>query len=359
MANTSIFGWDIGGAHIKLARIRDDGTLQSVMQYPCPLWRGLAELEQALRDSVADNASAKDYHAVTMSGELTDAFANRREGVEKIAALVNNCLPVEHPEDIKFYAGRRGFVNATDVERYALDIASANWYATAQFVATQLERGILIDMGSTTTDIIAFCEGHPIPRAFDDRGRLASAELVYSGLTRTPLMAIADRFEINGQQRPVMAEMFATTADIYRVLGILPEEADMYPSCDGADKDMPSSARRIARMFGCDYDQDLSAWKDVAQVIADTQHAKIATALETVAAPLGGARNTPIIAVGAGHFVITDIVNRLAYQTVASQQLLDPHAQLPELCATKAIECATAVSIAYLAKQHKESDESI
>ena len=46
--NSQIIGWDVGGAHLKAALLGPDGALQQVLQVPCPLWRGLHELELAI-----------------------------------------------------------------------------------------------------------------------------------------------------------------------------------------------------------------------------------------------------------------------------------------------------------------------
>ena len=42
-------GWDIGGAHLKVARCDHNGQLQTVRQYPCALWRGIDELATVLQ----------------------------------------------------------------------------------------------------------------------------------------------------------------------------------------------------------------------------------------------------------------------------------------------------------------------
>ena len=44
----NIVGWDIGGAHLKAALLNAEGEIIQVYQQPCPLWKGLSELEAAL-----------------------------------------------------------------------------------------------------------------------------------------------------------------------------------------------------------------------------------------------------------------------------------------------------------------------
>ena len=47
-----ILGWDIGGANLKAARINTAGAVSAVIQIPCPLWRGLSELAQAMQTAI-------------------------------------------------------------------------------------------------------------------------------------------------------------------------------------------------------------------------------------------------------------------------------------------------------------------
>ena len=49
-----------------------------------------------------------------------------------------------------------------------------------------------------------------------------------------------------------MNEWFATTADVYRLLGELDPAHDQQPAADNGDKDLPATRRRLARMIGRD-----------------------------------------------------------------------------------------------------------
>ena len=64
-----------------------------------------------------------------------------------------------------------------------------------------------------------------------------------------------------------MNELFATSADLYRVLELLPEGADQHPAADGGPKTVEASARRLARMIGADLaDGDPADWRRLAGV---------------------------------------------------------------------------------------------
>ena len=92
-----IVGWDIGGAHLKAVLLDANGNVLNIKQLPCPLWRGLQELDSAIQYMLkAFRVHADEtLHAVTMTGELVDLFANRYEGVMAISSLSAKLLGKE------------------------------------------------------------------------------------------------------------------------------------------------------------------------------------------------------------------------------------------------------------------------
>jgi len=120
--------------------------------------------------------------------------------------------------------------------------------ASAAFTALKAERGVLIDIGSTTTDIIRFGGGRVQYQGYTDGERLRSEELVYTGALRTPIMAVAERVPFAGKWQRLTAEPFATMADAYGLLGRLGERGR--ETQDGAGTAPEDCARRIARMLG-------------------------------------------------------------------------------------------------------------
>src|SRR3954453_7589698 len=80
-------GWDVGGAHVK-ACLLEDGALRDIAQWPCPLWQGMEHLDAAVGQARARWAGAWQAggrHAATMTGEMVDLFADREQGVARIA----------------------------------------------------------------------------------------------------------------------------------------------------------------------------------------------------------------------------------------------------------------------------------
>jgi len=190
MQINTIIGWDIGGAHVK-ATLFNNNQIQQVVQFSCALWQGLDQLTMAIEKvlgalEVSNQPNIK--HAITMTGELADLFQNRKKGVMQIAETLESALMGQ----CQYYhcAANAGFVSQAQLTEYWSAIASANWHASAQLIADEVETGLLIDIGSTTTDIIALDGGQVMHQGSTDAARMRSGELVYTGVVRTPLMAL-------------------------------------------------------------------------------------------------------------------------------------------------------------------------
>src|SRR6202030_2937868 len=103
--------------------------------------------------------------------------------------------------------------------------------------------GLLIDVGSTTTDVIPLSGGRAVPRGVTDAARLQTSELVYTGARRTPVCALV--------HEGVAAELFATTLDVYLTLGAFAEDSST-DTADGRPATRPRAHARLARMRGGD-----------------------------------------------------------------------------------------------------------
>jgi probable H4MPT-linked C1 transfer pathway protein len=305
-----LIGWDVGGAHVK-ASCWQAGQLVEVRQWACPLWQGLEHLDAVLAQAAAAwGPLAQARHAVTMSGEMTDLFEHREDGVQRIAAQLQRHCGAR----LRLYAGAQGWVAPADAAAHWAAIASANWRASAACTAALLQggAGLLVDIGSTTTDLIALADGQVRALALDDAGRLVSGELVYQGVVRTPLCAVAKRLPFAGRSHRVMNEWFATSADVHRLLGTLRPEHDLYPSADNGPKDAAGTCRRLARMIGLDgRDAPLDTWRAAAAAWAAAQLDEIETAAREVLAATGLPGDAPLVTAGCGAFLAEALARRL------------------------------------------------
>jgi (4-(4-[2-(gamma-L-glutamylamino)ethyl]phenoxymethyl)furan-2-yl)methanamine synthase len=335
-----VIGWDIGGAHLKLVRLHCGKVLEA-RQVPYALWQGLDRLTAAV-EQVLDGRPRPDRHAVTMTGELADIFPDRPSGVRAILAAVEARLGA----DIAIYAGDGGLVSAAAAKRTPQRVASANWHATARIVAARIEDGLLVDIGSTTTDIVPLRAGAIAARGVDDATRLATDELVYRGIARTPVMAVV-RHVVLGQERVgVMAEHFATMADVYRLTGELPVHADQQPTADGRGKSPAESRARLARMIGRDAAAvDEATCDALAQVIANRQlqqlHAAAHRVLSTVALPA----RAPLIGAGTGRFLVRKLARRLGRPYHSIEELIEA---VDQRTASLAADFAPSLAVALL-----------
>lgn len=341
MSTEAIVGWDIGGAHLKAARIAHDGRIERAIQLPCPLWQGIARLRTAV-DRALNELGSDGEHAITMTGELADLFPDRETGVAEILATMSDSLPGRR---LRVYAGDAGFVEPRAAVAQYMRVASANWRATAELVASRIPDAIMLDIGSTTTDIVPIAESRIRARGADDASRLATQELLYLGVVRTPLMAFGPRWRFDGDWTGVCNELFATTADVYRLTGELPADADQHPSADNGPKDIEGSARRLARMIGRDRRSALLAdWIGLADWLRAKQIALTESAIARVVSAAGLGPTAPLVGAGAGEFLAKAIAGRARRPFCDFAGLAGGPAD-----GAWASTCAPAVSVALLA----------
>jgi len=332
------FGWDVGGAHLKAVLLDAQGELEHSIQVPCPLWLGLDRLETAIQLVLKafDVSEGQLNHAVTMTGELVDLFANRHDGVQKIAKQAITLLG----DGTLFYRLDKkdlghAFCAMQGVQPYTAMIASANWHASATLLAHFIPNALLIDIGSTTTDIIAISNGKIMDVGFTDAERMRQDTLVYTGVVRTPVMAVAQKLLLTGEETNVAAEYFATMADVYRLTGELLPAVDMADTADGEAKTEAASAKRLARMVGHDAaDKPLTDWQQLAWHCREQQVAQIKLAVMKQLK-----NDMPIVGAGAGAFLAEDIAKSLGR----------PYIKLSSVFACDVDVCLPAYAVAKLA----------
>jgi (4-(4-[2-(gamma-L-glutamylamino)ethyl]phenoxymethyl)furan-2-yl)methanamine synthase len=261
----NVLGLDIGGANLKAARSDDSTRSQSFA-----LWKQPSGLAAALRELTAD--WTWDRVAVTMTGELCDCFETKRLGVLAILSAVQHVYG-----DALVWRNDGRFASLTSAQDDPLPCAAANWLALATFAGRYCSagNGLLIDIGSTTTDIIALRNGKPAPLGRTDTERLKSGELVYTGTHRTPVCTILG---LDG-----MAEFFATTHDVGLILGDIVEDEN---DCDTADQrpaTRENALARLARMVGGDRESMTNIEvEDLAKRVRQRQMDVIGTAISRV-----------------------------------------------------------------------------
>lgn len=338
----AVLGWDLGGAHLKVVRWSNARGVEGALQLPCPLWRGEPHLEAAVAEALERLGAGVALHALTMTGELVDLYPGRAEGVRRLVALMAGRLP---PESLRVYAGPEGFLAPAAAVVCTRLVASANWHASAALAARRLPAGLLVDVGSTTSDLLPFAGGRVLARGYTDHERQARGELIYAGVVRTPVMALCREAPVGGEWTGLAAEHFATTADVYRLTGELPEGADQHPAADGGEKSRAGSRRRLARMVGLDgEDAGAEDWAELAAYLRGRQLDRLERACRRLLSRGGLAPDAPLVGAGTGRFLVRRLAGRLERPWVDFGTLLPLGG-----AGAAASDCAPAAAVAVLA----------
>jgi probable H4MPT-linked C1 transfer pathway protein len=332
----AVLGLDIGGANLKAAH--SAGGARSL---PFALWKNPSGLTEALGLLLRD-WPAYDLLATTMTGELCDCFENKRQGVDAILQATAQAASQElqHREGkIHIWLTDARFVELTAARATPLLAAASNWLALAVFVGRFVPSGpgLLLDVGSTTTDIVPLLDGRPVPQGRSDPERFRCGELVYTGIRRTPLCALLGGLGA--------AELFATTLDVYLTLGQVPENPLDCDTADGRPATRLAAASRLARMLCADLETSTEEQRqDLALRAAQRQVHLIIHAVESLAARLPGPPETVVVA-GSGEF--------LAQTAWQGQRLFPPCPviSLAERLGPEVSRAACAYAIAVLAAE--------
>lgn len=332
-------GLDVGGAHLKVALVADGRTV-AVQQLVCPLWQGLDKLDTALAEArpLLDRASR---FAVTMTGELSDLFPDRKTGVTTLVAR----LTKELGGGTRFWMGPRGFGDADEALSHHAEVGSTNFLATATLVGRHHDEALLIDFGSTTADIIPVAGGLARPHGLTDAERQATGELVYTGYTRTAVMGVATRAPFRGQWVSLAREYLATMADVRRILGEDLAGIDLHATADGKGKTVAESITRLARMLGRDAaDGSEADWRLVAAWLREAQLQSVVEGAFQVLSRHALSPTAPVVVAGIGASDAAAVAMRLERQAVLFAALANAH----EDCARAASHAAPAVAVALL-----------
>jgi (4-(4-[2-(gamma-L-glutamylamino)ethyl]phenoxymethyl)furan-2-yl)methanamine synthase len=306
MSGSSAFlGWDIGGVNTKAARLdtaSDAPTLLS-LTLPFELQRKPQALGARLL-SVARQlgATADDSHAVTMTAELSQAFRTKREGVGFILDALEAAFS---PDRLHVYTVDGRFVTPREARAAPISVSASNWTATATWVAQSVPTCILIDIGTTSTDLIPIVAGRPAAQGHTDPERLLTGELVYTGALRTPVEAVAQRVPLWNGEAPLSAEGFALIGDAHLWLGRLNAVDYTCPTPDGRPATREFSGERLARVVCADRDMlDDPAIDAIAAALATAQVRTIAEALRELCRRQP--EITTAVVTGLGDFIAAD-----------------------------------------------------
>jgi probable H4MPT-linked C1 transfer pathway protein len=269
-----------------------------------------------------------------MTAELSDVFRTKREGV----GFVLDAVEAVSRAPVGVFTTAGEFIDPDAARARPLDVAASNWMATAQLVGRSVPDALLVDVGSTTADVVPVVGGRVAAVGRTDPERLLADELVYTGVVRTNVAATVRRVPLRGGQCPVASELFAVSGDVHVLRGSLAPHEYTGPTPDGRPPTAEFAAERLARVVCADREM-LSAEeiRAIADAVADAQVAEVAAAIARVAGRIG--RPLPAITTGLGRFLA---------RRAAEQAGLPPR-DLADVLAVDVGTAAPAVAVAWLA----------
>ncbi len=361
-------GLDIGGANLKGAHTAGWAVSRSF-----PIWKKPAGLGAALAELLQDSPPFCGL-AVTMTGELADCFPTRAQGVLHILEQVTTIVPAGM---LRVYQVDGQWATVGSAARDPWRVAASNWHATGSLVAQLFPQGttLLVDVGSTTTDIIPILDGAVQLAAVTDSQRLMCGSLVYTGSERSNVASISSVLPLYDELCPTINELFATALDVHIWLGDVPEAPESLETADGRPATRQCARFRLARTVGEDgstlADSDIDA---IASQVRQDQVALIVRGIKRVwslrhgcvqagsRAKRGTRKTNPsspstamsdlpdrIVVCGQGAFLVEDALRVLEWNVarVPWNDLWQNHGENGDMLS----RCAPAYAVAKLAQQ--------
>jgi probable H4MPT-linked C1 transfer pathway protein len=340
----AVLALDVGGVQTKAALLElgdgGGGPVPRVASRPFEVWRDPDALTAVVREvAAAAGAQAVDglLVALTVTAELSDAFATKREGVLFVLDAVERAVA---PCPLVALTTAGALVPVDAARARPLEVAAANWIAPALLVAAEHDRALIVDVGSTTTDVVPVAGGRVAAGGRADLDRLLAGELVYTGALRTNLAALAERVTVRGRACPVASEQFAITADVHLILGHISADEYTCPTPDGRERTVEAARARVARLVCADLEQLGAGEVDaIAAFLHAEQVRRIAAAVEQVAARHAIAG--PVVPLGAGAFLARAAAASAGLRVAAPPERLGP----------RGAEAAPAAALALLAAE--------
>jgi len=212
-----------------------------------------------------------------MTAELSQAFRSKREGVAFVLDALESVFPIDC---LHVYTVPGRFVSPQEARLRELEVAASNWSATARWVARQRPTCVLVDTGTTTTDLIPVVDGQVAATGSTDPERLLARELIYTGAVRTPVEALVRQVPLWGGTAGVSAEGFALMGDAHLWLGRLRPEDYTCPTPDRRPATREYAGERLARVVCGDREMlDDAAIDAIALALAGAQRDEVAGAL--------------------------------------------------------------------------------
>tara|TARA_B100000767_G_C19761935_1_gene535553 strand:+ start:1655 stop:2698 length:1044 start_codon:yes stop_codon:yes gene_type:complete len=300
MKNKLYLGWDIGGANTKICVFDSNFTIIDVHVKNIKVWNNFDDLKSFFKfiSNLYENFEINNF--ITITAESCDNFADRESGISEI---LSNCNYYINGNKL-YYTNSNTYIDYDNALMSLNSLFSTNWMLTSNFLNSKDNIDLIVDIGSTTTDIIF--KDMDIKNNINDHMRLTNNTLLYIGVVRTPLAMMANNINFKGDEISLVNEVFATTGDIFNIINDINFVELDYLGSDNLKFEKFNSFVRLSRILGFDY--KTSHEKDLIDVSYDFKKLFISKIVDNIKKIFGNKFNDlTISSVGEGRFLIKEM----------------------------------------------------
>ena len=337
-------GLDIGGANLKATslecsenKIEDVNFFNKYIAYD--EWKG-----NNLKSQIGKLFEKErfDKIGVTMTSPLM--YRHMDKGVITTLSAVKDITS-------NFYVlnNRGDFVDPDQALLNPLEMALSNTAATAKLISQFHENAILLDVGSTSTQIVPIIDGKIEVDAEYPCYGVVTGECLYLGVVRTPVGAIINKIPFRGNEvRLVIDDICSRVGELYYLLGKIPLEkviiTKKIPSMD-LQNDEETIKFRMARLLMLDENMlEEEEFYNIAQAVYE-EHVDITKEyVERIVKKNDlSLDECPCVIMGTGKFLAKDAAERAGFKNILGFGDLFEH--------NIKMNLETSFAVAYLVKE--------
>lgn len=292
-------GIDIGGAHFKIVGLDEKKSVCFSEYRKCYIWKGLENLRKEIDYTNSLNLQKDASCGITMTAELCDNFKSKKHGAIEISRL---CKKLNF--NYSFYTNSQKIFSKNMQKNYK-NVISMNWHSIGRYFLTKFDNLMVVDFGSTTTDFICIKNSKIVNDGLEDFSRLTKKEMLYTGITRTPLFGLQHEISFRKKKYHIVPELFSNTSDIYRINNFIQKDFDIDDEADNGGKRTLESLLRISRSFCIDYEKNKrNLVYGLSKILIDNQVKKINLNINYLLKKKNLKKNTPILFTGIGRKIL-------------------------------------------------------
>ena len=303
MKSNFFIGWDIGGANTKVCIFDESLNIIEVKSKNINLWENFEELNYYFQEISKPYINYDVQNFITITAESCDNFNNRHTG---IYSILENCNLNMYGKKL-YYSNIDKYLIYDDALKNPDSLFSTNWMLTLKYLNKIKNVDLIVDIGSTTTDIIY--KHMSITENIDDHKRLVNNSLLYAGVIRTPLPMIVNNVNFLSNEVPLINEVFSTTGDIFNITNDIDFNQLDYIGADNLNYTKKNSFVRIARSLGLDYDNSMKS--EIIKVSSTIKNNFIDIIYEKIKLIFKGYKaELKLSSIGEGSFLIEELALR-------------------------------------------------